>query len=122
MALSPLDKQIVLGVACGALERSESLDTLRLKLERQRAPKADIRLLLEAVAHLNTIYNNLQDVARRMEGCWRICSSCARSAGTPRLEPAQAARSCRVTAPAGAHSAPARTLALEVGDAGRKRQ
>jgi hypothetical protein len=68
VALSPLDKQIILGASCGILERAGDLHDLREKLERQRAPKADIELLRAITVHFDTIYNNLRDVASRMEG------------------------------------------------------
>ena len=67
MTLSPLDTQIVLGAACGALDRAGSLEELAAKLERQRAPAATVRELRETAVHLYTIYQNLADVSQRMK-------------------------------------------------------
>jgi uncharacterized membrane protein len=50
------------------MDRAAALDDLRAKLTRQRAPKADTQVLAETAAHLDTIWNNLRDVASRMEG------------------------------------------------------
>jgi hypothetical protein len=69
--LTPIDKQVVMGAACGALDRAVDLHNLhdRLKNRKARALSgADLRLLHDVASHLEDINNGLQDVARRMEG------------------------------------------------------